>query len=98
MKTDFWLRLSANGSVKTSKTKPSVAWNEVLMQLKIEVPDSVFKRPVLTANIKIDGELNHEFDVNEQKKIEQVLETLPNVHLLNVNVELPVKKEEVKEL
>lgn len=86
MKIQKWLTINNKGSARITKSKPGVQWNEISMLLNIELPDSVFKRPVITANIKIDGELNHEFNYEEQKKIEDVLETLPNIHLLNVNV------------
>jgi len=93
MKTHAWLRINSNGSMRISKSEPGLDWDEVKMFLNIDIPDSVFKRPQLKANIKIDGELNYEFDYQTEKNIEEVLKTLPNVHLVSVDVH----KEETKQ-
>ena len=69
MKTTSWITIKSNGSMRLTKNKPGIEWNEVSMRLNIELPDSVFKRPQLQANIKIDGELNYEFNYEEKKKI-----------------------------
>jgi len=93
MKIQNWLTINNRGSTRITKSKPNIQWNEVSMKLNIEIPNSLFERPLLTANIKIDGEINHEFNYEMNKKIEDVLETLPEVHLLNISVE---SKEELK--
>jgi len=92
MKVNAWLTINNRGSTRLTKSKPNLDWNEVTMYLNVELPDSLFKRPQIQANIKIDGELNYEFDYELNKKLEDALETLPNIHLLNVNVQ----KEEPK--
>lgn len=94
MKISSWITINNRGSCKLTKGKPRLDHNEVCMKLNIEIPNSVFQRPLLQANIKIDGELNYEFDYNEQKKIEDVIETLPNVHLLKIDI---VDKDATKE-
>lgn len=81
-----YLIIKSNGSCRFVKTKVGLEWNEVLMAINIEIPDSVFKRPLLEASIKIDGELNHEFSYEVKKNIEEVLETLPNIHLTQINL------------
>ena len=86
MKIQNWMTINNRGSARLTKQKPRVDWNEVTMLLSIEIPDSVFKRPQLQANIKIDGELNYEFDYEITEKLENVLQTMPNVHLLKVDV------------
>jgi len=93
MKITNWLTINNRGSTRLTKSKPRLEWNEVSMMLNVEIPDSVFKRPILQANIKIDGEMNYEFDYEVQRKLEEVLETAPNVHLLNLSVERPKHKE-----
>jgi len=87
MKIQNWITINNRGSARLTKSKPNISWNEVCMRLNIEIPNTVFERPLLTANIKIDGEMNFEFDYEVQKKLEEVLETAPNIHLLNVHVD-----------
>lgn len=94
MKIKGYLVINNKGSCRFVKNKVGVGWNEVLMGLSIEIPDSVFKRPVLEANIKIDGELNHKFNYELREDIQDVLETMPNVHLLNINVQKELENEE----
>jgi len=94
MKITNWLTINNKGSARLTKTKPRLEWNEVSMLLNVEIPDSVFQRPILTANIKIDGEMNYEFDYEVQQKLEEVLKSAPNVHLLNLTVQKEEKEEE----
>ena len=97
MKTKAWLRINSNGSLKISKTEPGLEWNEVKMCLSLEIPDSVFRRPQIQANIKIDGEMNYEFDYETKQNIDDVLKTLPNVHLVKVDVVKEVLNEKTKD-
>ena len=87
MKISKWLIINEKGACRITTGKPSLNYDEVAMKLNIEIPDSVFIRPHLQANIKIDGELQHEFNYEEEKNIKDVLETLPNIHLLSISVD-----------
>ena len=44
MKTEAWLTINNRGSLKITKGKPSLNWNEVSLKLCLELPDSVFKQ------------------------------------------------------
>lgn len=89
-----WLIINNRGTTRLTKNKPALNWDEIAMLLNIEMPDSVFKRPQIQANIKIDGEMNYEFDYETQQKINDVLHTLPNVHLVKVDVVKEVKEDD----
>lgn len=74
MKTSFWLITNKGGSIRTVKNRPGLQWNELAVQVNLEVPDELFKRPTASASIKIkDGEvpnLNIEADtVNDIQEI-----------------------------
>ena len=86
MKINGWLTINYRGTMKVTKNKPSLEWNEISMFLNVELPDSLFKRPHLQANIKIDGELNHEFNYECQKNLTDVISSIPNIHLLSIDV------------
>ena len=62
MKVKGWLTINNRGTMKVTKNKPGLDWNEISMMLNIELTDNLFKRPAIQANIKIDGEFNHEFN------------------------------------
>ena len=82
----YYLVINNKGTVRTTKTPPNLQWNEVVMHMQVEIPDSVFQRPQLQANVKFDGEMNYKFDYEVQHQLEEALKVLPNVHLVNVDV------------
>lgn len=55
LRYDVWLALSSDGSVTLSKNPPGLASNERRMQLRIEVPASVFETPELKATVSMNG-------------------------------------------
>jgi hypothetical protein len=66
MKTDFWLIVSANGSTYTRKTKPDLSRSEVAVKLSLSLPDALFERPHLSADITIDPENVTTFPLDSQ--------------------------------
>lgn len=93
MEVEGYLIIKSTGSCRFVKGRVGLDWNEVMMKINLEIPDSVFKRPMLEANIKIDGELNHKFDYEIKRELEDVLKTLPNIHLTKIDV-IKTEKEE----
>ena len=55
LRYDVWLALSSDGSVNLTKNPPALAPNERRMQLRIEVPASVFETPELKATVSMNG-------------------------------------------
>jgi hypothetical protein len=53
MKTRVYLIVSSDGSIQTRKNLPAVAGGEVAFQLKIEIPDSAFRRTVADVDIVV---------------------------------------------
>ena len=87
MRIKNWLTINNKGTARLTKNKPGLEWNEVTLQLNVEIPDSLFVRPQLSANIKIEGEFNHDYDYEMKSNIQDHIECLPNVHLLKINIE-----------
>jgi hypothetical protein len=54
MKTEFWIIVNENGSVHTRKTKPDLSRNEVAVRMGLNLPDTLFHRPLLQADITVD--------------------------------------------
>jgi len=75
MKVNQWMAINRNGIVRVRKSKPDLNWNELAMKLQIEIPDELFKRPLISAKIKIEDvplqEFNPEIIVNTKELIEQ---------------------------
>lgn len=56
MKITCWLAVTENGGVKSRKNKPDVRANEIPIRLDLDIPDELFQRPVLQANVKVPKE------------------------------------------
>lgn len=64
MITNFYLVATSGGSVKAVKTKPTLAMNEVCILVNMELPEVLFKKPQITATIKIDHEQAQPFSID----------------------------------
>lgn len=53
MKAPFYLIVKKNGSTRTMKTKPDLKWDEISIHINLELPDNLFKKPTLSAEIKL---------------------------------------------
>lgn len=53
MRIQAFLIVNSKGSTRTTKTRPNLDWNEIAIQMNIELPDMLFKKPQLSANIII---------------------------------------------
>jgi hypothetical protein len=53
MKVKQWLVINKNGIVKIRKSKPGLSWNEIAMQLNIEIPNELFQRPTIEATLHV---------------------------------------------
>jgi len=75
MKIIQWLAINKNGITKVRKTKPDLDWNEIAVQLKLEIPDDIFKRPIIDAKLEVKDVPNNAYDteiiVNTKELIEQ---------------------------
>lgn len=48
-----YLVVNDRGTCKVTKNRPGLDWNEVCFELNLEIPNEMFKKPLLTADIKI---------------------------------------------
>ena len=53
MKAPFYLIVNKTGRVRTTKTQPALSWDEISIHMNLELPDSLFKKPLLTAEVKV---------------------------------------------
>ena len=84
-------------SVRMTKNKPSLDANEVAIKLNLELPDSLFRKPVLEGTIKVPEDSNT-FDITPelQEGITKAIRdtTGVNVHLLVQSIEQPQQADE----
>ncbi len=56
MDIKFYLIIKSSGSVRTTKNKPDLNYDEISMAMNVNVPNQLFKKPSLTASITIPDE------------------------------------------
>jgi hypothetical protein len=75
MKETFWIAISRRGSMTVRKTRPNLNWDEIAMQLKLDIPDELFRRPHIEATLQIKDVPNEaykpELIINTKELIEQ---------------------------
>lgn len=88
MKTHFYLTVNSKGSVKTTKGKPSLNWDEVAISLRLELPDALFKKPALSASIQVS-----ENDVQPKIISPEVIQNIQESILEHSGIELKLSVE-----
>jgi hypothetical protein len=53
MKVQKWLTISRSGSTKISVNRPYMGVDEIAILLNLEIPDALFTKPKLIAQIKV---------------------------------------------
>lgn len=53
MKLKKWLTVSSNGSARLTASKPSLTAKEISINMEINLPDALFEKPKLVANITV---------------------------------------------
>lgn len=94
MKKICWITINKRGSIRTTKTQPSLNWDEVAIRTEIELPDELFRRPRLQASITIPKEA-----AQPQEITSEVIEDCKEAIKQSTGLEMSIKviKEEVNE-
>jgi hypothetical protein len=75
MKIKQWMVINRKGIVRVRKAKPGLDWNEIAMQIELNIPDELFKRPTLEATLTVkdvpNTVYNPEIIINTKDLIEQ---------------------------
>jgi hypothetical protein len=56
MKINKFITISSRGSCRLTASSPRLEVDEISMNLKIEIPDAIFKKPRLEASITVPDE------------------------------------------
>jgi hypothetical protein len=75
MKTKQWLAISKSGIQRIRKSKPDLEWDEIAIQVTLDIPDELFERPIIDAKIEVKDVPNNVYDpsviLNTKELIEQ---------------------------
>lgn len=94
MKQNFWLVVSKNGSVRTLKGKPTLAWDEIAIYVTMDIPVELFNRPTLSAEINIPDDkvpATH-IDAETVNNLKEILKA--EGFLLKIHIQSDEDKEE----
>lgn len=94
MRTQFYLVVNSNGTAAVKKNRPGLNWNEVSIFVNLELPDQLFRKPQLSAQIKVEESQVSpmEIDVETQNNIREAIEAAAGVQ-----VKLTIENSEEKQ-
>lgn len=90
MKTTVYLNINSKGNVRISKTPVALKINEIRAKLSINVPDQMFDRPTINANITVDNaamqpsQINSDLVIKAKELLQKSLGVDVNLTLLPV--------------
>lgn len=92
MKTTFFLTVNSNGTVKTTKNRPNLNWNEIAIQMNLTLPNQLFEKPQLQATIVIpeNAAAPKEVDVATADNIREAIEEAVGMEV-RLTIENPVE-------
>lgn len=94
MKMKKWLTVNSRGSARITEKKPSLETNEIAVLLTLQVPDALFTKPHLEAEITIPNEAAVT-KMMSAETVNNVEECVKSVLGLDLKVSIvPVKDEE----
>lgn len=84
MRTQFYLVVNSNGTVAAKKNRPNLNWNEVSIFVDLTLPQQLFQKPQLSAQIKVDESQVSpmEIDVETQNNIREAIEQAAGVEVV----------------
>ena len=88
MKVSNWLVINKNGVKTVRKSKPSLDWDEIAVKINLEIPNELFQRPTIEANVKVTDVPNTVYEpeliIASVKDIEQQLGAKINLTVSHV--------------
>ena len=93
MNIPFYLKVSSTGVVGAYKNPPSLGWNEISMFVRLDIPDRIFDKPTLQANITIPEEAVIKTPI-EASVVDNVAEAIEQATGLKFNITVEKKEEE----
>ena len=90
MELEGYLNIKPNGSARFTRKKVSLDWNEIAIEIRMNIPDKFFERPIISANIMVDDSL-----LPKQQPVDVILNTKEMIEeSTGVKVEFCVKEDD----
>lgn len=70
MRVNGFLTVNSRGTARFTKNKSGLNWDEISVQLVLDIPNELFKRPLIQANLVIDPKI-----VPKPQPVEAILNT-----------------------
>lgn len=93
MKKQFYLTISRSGSIKATKNQPGLDWDEISIGMTLEIPDQIFKKPILNASITIPEDVAMKSPINAEvaDNVAEAIEQSTGLKFV-IKVEEPLKE------
>lgn len=77
MKTHFYIKVNRTGTVSVSKNRPNLDFDQVAVQCHLELPDVLFQKPQITAQIQVPENKVQPFtiDADTSNNVKDAIET-----------------------
>lgn len=86
MKLTKWLVVNHKGSARLTARKPKLSSNEVAIQLQLEVPDAIFKKPTFSVVVQLADGTSPDLTKVDVHAMQEAIEGVTG---FNVRVMLP---------
>ena len=83
MKIAAFLIVNDNGAIRAVKSYRELQFNEIAVQVNLEVPDQLFRKPVVSADIVVpeDAVQTPEISAEVTENIKEAIETATGVEV-----------------
>jgi hypothetical protein len=90
MKTNFYLVVNSNGTVQAKKMRPKLAQNEISMYIDLVLPQGLFTKPQLSAQLTIpdSAAMPPEITAEVQENVREAIEQASGMHV-KLTLEVP---------
>jgi len=91
MRLQKWIVINSRGHAKLAVKEPRLTVNEIAFRLHLEIPDAIFKRPMILADIVIPREtvLPDKITVDMTNNIEEAIKSVTGLEMRVSVVEPP---------
>lgn len=83
MRTNFYLVVNSNGTVQAKKMRPKLAQNEISMFINLVLPQALFQKPQLSAELTIpdSAAIPQEITAEVQENVREAIEQASGMHV-----------------
>lgn len=76
-----WIVFDRDGILRTTVSEPATKAAERKMRIELTVPESIFKEPVLSAKIVVEGESGTKTQIAAIHRVQEAIRGIPEAEL-----------------